>query len=592
MPNQMSQSGLMTSSEQTVDTEREQQTDVDAVVVGAGFSGLYMLHRLRDELGLSATLIEKGEEVGGTWYWNQYPGARCDSESHIYCYSFSDKLLEEWEWTERYPEQSEIQNYLKFATDHLDLRRDIQFDTEVSSATFDEDTGTWEVETSDGSRVRTKYFVSAVGCLSKPFVPEFDGLDSFDGQWYHTSRWPDDPVDFSDKRVGLIGTGSTGIQIAPQLAEKASELKVFQRTPNYAVPAQNRPLEEGEFEEIKRNYDSIWEDARESETGWPVETQYETAEGLSQEEIDESLEEGWQKGGAYFANVFGDLITNKETNDAVCEFVRSKIRETVDDPEVAEKLVPTDHPYGAKRPPRSFGYYETYNEEHVSLVDVDEAPIERITPDGIQTTEDLHDLDVIVFATGFDAVTGAVVGMDIEGRNGLSLEEKWEAGPQTYLGLASHGFPNLFMVTGPQSPSVLTNMPQAIEQHVEWISDCIDYMDEQGLEFVEPERAAEQEWVKHTTEVANQQLITEADSWYKGANVPGKPSTFLVYSGGLKTYREICNDVVESDYEGFVFASSLATLAEESRGAEAFTIDLRGHQALLEDEASDPVGTI
>ncbi|PSP95800.1 cyclohexanone monooxygenase [Halobacteriales archaeon QS_1_68_44] len=473
-----------------------------------------MLHRLR-ELGLSVRVYEKGAGVGGTWYWNRYPGARCDSESHIYCYSFSEDLLEEWEWTERYPEGPEILEYLRFAADRLDLRRDIAFGTAVTAAEYDEDAGTWTVETDDGDSVETRFLVSAVGCLSEPFKPDFDGLETFDGEWYHTARWPHDGVDLGGKRVGVIGTGSTGIQFISATAPRVGHLTVFQRTPNYAVPARNRPLANDEYAEIRDNYDDIWERARDSRLGMPFEPDENSARTLSEAEMRE-------------------------------------IRERVDDPETAEKLVPTDHPYGAKRPPMDYDdYYGTYNREDVSLVDVDAHPIIEVTPDGVRTTAGHHELDVLAFATGFDAMTGALLAIDIRGRDGLTLADKWADGPVTYLGLGVHGFPNLFTITGPQSPSVLTNMPMAIEQHVEWIADCISHMDREGYGRIEPTAESERQWVAQTNMLADNMLFSEADSWYRGENVPGKPAVFTPFPGGLDMYRGICERVAADGYDGF-----------------------------------------
>jgi len=535
------------------------ETAFDAVVVGAGFSGMYMLHRLR-EMGLSVRVYEKAEDVGGTWYWNRYPGARCDSESHIYCYSFSEEVLEEWEWSERYPEQPEILEYLRFVADTLDLRRDIAFETEVESATFDEGAGRWRIETDDET-VTSKFFISAVGCLSEPFTPEFDGLDSYEGEWYHTARWPHEGVDLDGKDVAVIGTGSTGIQTIPEVAERAGHLTVFQRTPNYAVPARNRPLEEGEFAEIRANYDEIWEDAHYSWLGMPFDNEHFTASGLPEDEAREMLEKRWQQGGFRFLHTFDDIVLNEETNRIVSEFIREKLRARIDDPETADKLVPTDHPYGAKRPPMDYGgYYETFNRDDVSLVDVTETLIERFVPGGIQTTAGVHDLDVVIFATGFDAMTGALLAMDIEGRDGLTLDEKWAAGPRTYLGLGVHGFPNMFTITGPQSPSVLTNMPVSIEHHVEWIADCIAYMDERGYEFIEATEEAEGNWVAETNMIADEMVFSQADSWYRGANVPDKPQTFMPYPGGLETYRRQVERLTENDYEGFELTGSLEPL--------------------------------
>ena len=544
-------------SETDAHTERDGATDVDAVVVGAGFSGLYMLHRLREQ-GFDVRVFEKGDDVGGTWYWNRYPGARCDSESHIYCYSFDEEIRQEWEWSERYPEQPEILSYLQFVADRLDLRRDIAFETEVTGATYDADAATWAVETADGERVTARFFIGAMGCLSEPFRPDFDGLDDFEGDWYHTARWPDEGVDLADEHVGVVGTGSTGIQFISETGGEADHLTVFQRTPNYAVPARNRPLEDDEYEEIRANYDEIWERARDSRLGMPFEHDHYSAASLSEEEIRETLEDRWQQGGFRFLHAFepGHVLTNVEVNAVISEFIREKLRAKVDDPETAEKLVPTDHPYAAKRPPMDYNdYYRTYNRDDVSLVDVsdDGEPIERVTADGIRTTAGEYELDVLVYATGFDAMTGALLAIDIEGRDGLTLAEKWDAGPRTYLGLMTRGFPNLFTITGPQSPSVLTNMPLSIEQHVEWIADCIAYMDEHGHDAIEPTEAAETQWVTNTNMLADNMLFSEADSWYRGDNIPGKTSVFTPFPGGLDMYRDICDRVAGDDYDGFEF---------------------------------------
>lgn len=554
----------MSSANQGIDAGRRQDTDVDAVVVGAGFSGLYMLHRLRDELGLSVKVIEKADDVGGTWYWNKYPGARCDSRSWFYCFSFDEEIRNEWEYSEKFPEQPEVQEYQRFVADKLDLRPDIEFNTEVTSAEFDEDEELWKIATDDGSTIRTQFFVPAVGNLSKPYLPDFDGLESFDGEWYHTAKWPEEGVDFSGKRVGLVGTGSTGIQIMPRLAERSGHLTAFQRTPNYGVPARNEPLTDEDWEEIRENYEEMWERAHASDAGLGFETDFDSIDDASEEEIEQALEEGWEEGAQGLLNVFGDVLINEEANERVAEFIRSKIREIVDDPETAEKLVPTDHPYGAKRPPLTYdGYYEKYNRDDVELVDVKASPIERIEPDGIRTGDSTYDLDIIVFATGFDAVTGTIEHLNIQGRNGTELEEKWDAGPRTYLGLATHEFPNMFMVTGPQSPSVLTNMTVAIEQHVEWISECIEHVLENGYSIIEPTEEAEDEWVQHNSDVAEQTLYPDADSWYSGNNIPGKEDTFLIYPGGLVAYNQKCDEVVENDYEGFELEQSVeSTIAD------------------------------
>ncbi len=537
------------------------ETEYDAVIVGAGFSGLYQLHRLRDKHDLSVKVIEKADDVGGTWYWNRYPGAQCDSESHVYCYSFNEDILEEWQWSERYPSQPEVLEYLRFVADRLDLRQDIEFETAVTSASFDEANGNWKISTDDGEEITSQFFVTAVGCLSEPWVPDFDHIDSFEGESYHTGRWPHDGVDFTDKRIAVIGTGASGIQVIPEVSEKDIEsLTVFQRTPNYAIPARDRPLEDDDWEEIQQNYDEILQSAHENGFGHPFEAAYPTAEDKSMEEVRELLQPRWDEGGFRFMLTFEDLIFNPETNEKVSQFVREKIRETVDDPELAEKLVPTDHYYATKRPPLHANYYETFNKDHVSLVDVTETPIERMTPTGIKTSDAEYEFDMIIYATGFDAMTGTLLNMDIRGRDGLTLEEKWEDGPQTYLGLGVNGFPNMFTITGPQSPSVLSNMPVSIEHHVEWVSDAINHFATNGIKLVEPTKEAEEAWTAHNTEVAEQTLYPTADSWYMNENIEDKPTVFTPYIGGVDVYHQTIQEVAQKGYEGFTLTESLTEL--------------------------------
>ncbi|MDI3339528.1 MAG: NAD(P)/FAD-dependent oxidoreductase [Sphaerobacter sp.] len=527
------------------------QPEFDAVVVGAGFSGLYMLHRLR-QLGVTTRVYEAGGGVGGTWYWNRYPGARCDSESWVYCYSFSDEILQEWTWTERYPSQPEIERYLNYVADRLDLRRDIQFNTRVTAAAFDEATGRWLITTDAGEQVWATYFITAVGCLSADNLPAFKGLETFQGEWYHTGRWPQEGIDFTGKRVGLIGTGATGIQVAPVVAEQAEHLWVFQRTPNYAIPAHNRPLDPEFIRQLKASYGEVWEIVRRSAAGLPIEPVERSALAVSPEEQRQIYEAAWQKGGFYFLfETFNDILVNPEANETAAAFIRSKIRETVRDPEVAELLCPSDHPYGTKRPPLEHGYYEAFNRDNVTLVDVRKSPIEEITPTGIRTTDGEYPLDIIIFATGFDALTGPLTRIDIRGRGGVALAEKWVSGPRNYLGVAVHGFPNMFTITGPLSPSVLTNMPAAISQHVEWIADCIGYLRQHGYRGIEATADAEDRWVAHANEAAEQTLYPRAKSWYIGANVPGKPRVFMVYVGGLQNYRARCQEIASKGYEGF-----------------------------------------
>jgi len=527
----------------------------DALVVGAGFSGLYQLYSLRDRLGLSAQLLEAGGGVGGTWYWNRYPGARCDSESHSYCYSFSEELLQDWVWSERYPGQTEIMRYLNHVADRFDLKRDIRLNSRVTAAHYDEASNRWLVRTAAGEQFKAKFLITAVGCLSTANVPKIPGLADFAGRWYHTGQWPHEGVDFSGQRVGMIGTGSTGIQAAPVIAETAAHLTVFQRTANYSVPARNAPLTPAFQRYIRENAAEIRRVMHASPNGHPFVISDRRALEAAPEERQALYEAAWEKGGLEFRATFQDLLVSKPANDTAAAFLRGKIREIVKDPATAAILSDIDHPYAAKRPPIDTDYFETFNRDNVALVDLRAEPIERITPAGILTQRGEYPLDIIVFATGFDAMTGPMLRMDIRGRGGRSLAEAWEAGPRNYLGLQVAGFPNLFTVTGPGSPSVLCNMPVAIEQHVDWISDCIAYMRERGLERIEARPDAMDNWVEHVNAAANATLLPQAThSWYLGANVPGKPRVFMPYAGGMAHYRAICADVAAKDYEGFALS--------------------------------------
>ena len=527
--------------------------DFDAIVVGAGFAGLYALHRLRGD-GLSVRVFEQGDGVGGTWYWNRYPGARCDIESIDYSYSFSEELEQEWEWSERYPAQPEILRYLNHVADRFDLRRDIALGTRVVAARYVDER--WEVTTEDGSRYSATYCIMASGCLSSVHRPAFDGLDDFEGEWYHSARWPHDGVELAGKRVGVIGTGSTGIQLVPQLAEQAQHLYVFQRTPNFSMPAHNRTLDPDVQRALKAGYRERRRRARESLSGVPGShpdtLPQRSALQVAPEERARTYEQGWVTGGiGGITLAFNDIISDAEANGTAADFVRDKIRAIVRDPATAEALCPTAHPIGTKRICVDTDYFATYNRDDVTLVDVRSAPIVRLTPRGIETASAEYELDVIVFATGFDAMTGALLEIDVRGRDGRPLKEKWSEGPRTYLGLATAGFPNLFIVTGPGSPSVLSNMVLSIEQHVDWIADCIGYLREHGVATIEATPDAEDGWVAHVGEVAEATLFPRANSWYVGANIPGKPRVFMPYLGGVGTYRAHCDGVAANGYEGF-----------------------------------------
>jgi cyclohexanone monooxygenase len=527
-----------------------EQKSVDAIIVGAGFAGLYMLHRLRG-LGLSAQVYEAGKGVGGTWYWNRYPGARCDVESMDYSYSFSDELQQEWKWTERYAAQPEILRYINHVADRFDLRRDIQLETRVTSAIFDEATSLWAVQTDRGDRVSTRFCIMATGCLSSAQVPKLKGLESFEGKWYHTGNWPHEGVDFTGQRVGVIGTGSSAIQSIPIIARQAAHLVVFQRTPNFSVPARNAPLDPDFERRVKSIYPDYRREARRTRIGFVVERREQSALAVPPEERQREYEARWSRGGLGFTAIFEDLLTNKDANDTAAEFFREKIRATVRDPAVAETLVPQHYPVGTKRLCVDTDYYATFNRDNVTLIDIRKTPIEAITPHGLKTQAQDYTLDSIVFATGFDAMTGALMSIDIRGRAGQTLRQKWEAGPRTYLGLAVAGFPNLFAITGPGSPSVLSNMIVSIEQHVDWIADCIVYLREHRLASIEATALAQEAWVEHVNDVGNLTLYPQANSWYMGANVPGKPRIFMPYIGGVGAYRQKCDDVAAKGYEGF-----------------------------------------
>ena len=529
-----------------------------------------MLRRLRDDMGMSVQVYEAGSGVGGTWYWNRYPGARCDSESYTYCFTFSKELLQEWSWSGRYPEQPEILTYLNHVADRFDLRPNIQFDTKVTSATFLEDRNLWEIETDQGDRVTARHLITGIGCISTGNIPKIKGLDSFEGDWYHTGNWPHHPVDFSGKRVAVIGTGSSGVQSIPVIAEQAEHLTVFQRTPQFTVPARHASIDRKFIEEeVKPQYDAIVERGKWTRGGAPVAPEAGSALALTEEERNSVYEKFWAVGGNDFIyGSFDDILGNKEANDTVAEFIRSKIRETVKDPETSQKLLPLDHPYGSKRALMDTNYFETYNRENVYLVDLRQTPIQEITAKGIRTSEEDFEFDVIVFATGFDAMTGTFMKIDIRGRDGMTLKEKWAEGPKTYLGLQVSGFPNMFMITGPGSPSVLCNMPVCIEQHIEWVGDFIGWMREHNLETAEADPQAEEEWGAHVNEVANNTLFVYANSWYLGSNIPGKPRVFMPYAGGVGTYRKRCNEIAENRYEGFLLGAGGDRLLRGEEGGD------------------------
>jgi cyclohexanone monooxygenase len=530
--------------------------DLDVVVVGAGFAGIYAVHAFRTA-GLTVRAFEAGDGIGGTWYWNRYPGARCDVESKDYSYSFSPELEQEWTWSERYPAQPEILRYLNHVADKFELWPLIQLNTRVTAATWDAGASQWAVTTDDGATVTARFFVSAVGCLSQFQVPALPGLELFEGAQYQTGHWPKESVDFAGKRVGLIGTGSTGIQIAPEIAATADHLYVFQRTPNFAVPNRNRPWEPAEEAEFKRHYREHRQAARESFLGVPVTGTGRPVLEEPPEAVQRLFMERWQAGGGMpFLGAYTDLLVDKKANDVVAEFLRDRIREIVADPAVAELLCPTTFPVGAKRLCQSDDYYAMFNRENVTLVDIRSAPVESVYPGGVKTAGQSYDLDVLVFATGFDALTGALFAMDIRGVDGIALQDRWSAGARAYLGVATAGFPNMFIVTGPGSPSVLSNMVVSIEQHVQWIRDLIGYLRSGGYSAAQATEAAQNRWMEHVADVAYSTLFPMADSWYLGANIPGKPRVFTPYVGGVGPYAARCAEVAAAGYEGFELSAS------------------------------------
>lgn len=526
---------------------------LDAVVVGAGFAGLYMLHKLR-RLGMTAVVFEAGDDVGGTWYWNRYPGARCDVESLEYSYSFSEVIQQEWRWSERYAAQPEILRYINHVADRLDLRRDIRINTRVTEAEFDPERNRWRVHTDKGDVLSSRFCIMATGCLSNAQVPDLPGLDQFTGSWYHTGHWPKEDVDFSGKRVGIIGTGSTAIQVIPIVAKQAQHLSVFQRTPNYSIPLRNGPLTAQADQAVKDRYSAMREQARFSPSGVagfnvPTRGVLET----DPLEVEQAFQARWDFGGAGFTRAFNDVLLKSEANGVARAFVIERMLAPVKDPALRAKLTP-DYPIGTKRLCADTGYFETYNRDNVSLVDIKSDPIVGLTATGLQTRDAHHRLDALIFATGFDAITGALLSVNMRVKGGMDLKGAWASGPRAYLGLMCAGLPNLFMITGPGSPSVLSNVVVSVEQHVEWIAACLAHLSAQRLNRIEATEQAQQAWGRHVDEVASASLLPQAASWYTGANIPGKPRVFMPYMGGVGVFRRKCEDIARAGYPGFALS--------------------------------------
>ena len=541
-----------------VDSLRENQVEglgmsgdvkkFDVVVIGAGVTGLYALYKMR-ELGFSVQVLDEATGVGGTWYWNRYPGCRFDSESYSYGYSFSEELLQEWDWKEHYSGQPENERYLNYVADKFDLRKDIRFKTRVKSATFVDDENVWHIEGIDGYQVKGQFLVTAVGLLSAGYIPAFEGIDAFKGQWCHTGSWPKEGMDLAGKRVGVIGTGATAVQLIPMIAPEVEHLTVFQRTANYCAPLRNGPISDEEQKEIKANYPEIFRICNETAGSFMHEFDQRSAMSVTPEERLKQYETLWQKPGfGKWLSNFYDVMVPGEANDDYAEFVRNKIRERVHDPEVAELLVPKDHTFGAKRVPCETNYYDTFNRDNVLLVDVRNAPIERITPSGVQTTKQEYDLDVIIYATGYDAVTGALLNIDIYGEGGILLKDKFQQGPRTYMGISSAGYPNLFTVNA----ASVGNFVRAAEPLIDWVSECITYVRDSGFSCIEPTAEAEDSWVKHVNDEGEKILRTKAANWFVGANIPGKARALLTAPDSAPVMRAKRAEVASNGYDGFV----------------------------------------
>ena len=550
-------------AERTADAVKAAGRHLDALVIGQGFGGMYMLHRARG-MGLSVLAIEAGDDVGGTWYWNRYPGARCDVMSIDYCYSFSNEIMQEWTWSEQFAAQSEIWAYAKWVADKLDLRRDIKFNTRATSLAFDETRQIWEVKTDRGDLFEVTYVIMATGPLSIPKGLDVPGQERFKGDIYLSGRWPQHPVDFAGKRVGLIGTGSTGVQITPVVAEQASKLVVFQRTPSFTFPMRNQKLDADYVAQIKQHYPELRAFARNTATGGVRATSTRPVFSVPVAERERLMEEAWAHSGLAFIGLFADVLINQQANDVVADFVRRKIREVVKDPEIAEVLTPRGYPIFARRPCLETNYYEAFNRDNVMLVDCLNEPIVEITERGIRTDTREIELDIIIAATGYDGLTGAMTAVDIWGKQGRGLREKWANGAHSHLGLMIEGFPNLFMIAGANGPSALANYLILNEQNADWICGCIEFMRSRGHCTIEPNVEAEQKYMDLVTTIAGRSLMATANTWYTGTNIPGKTRFFPLFAGGLNKYLEICRDTAAAGYPGFNFSDHPAEISSST----------------------------
>lgn len=523
----------------------------DVIIVGTGFAGVYGLHKMR-EAGFSVMAVEAGDSVGGCWYWNRYPGLRCDVDSLEYAYAFSQELQDGWRWSERYAPQSEILAYIQFAAKKLNLEKDIRFNTRIAGARYDNASGIWTLTSEAGDTMRAHYVVMATGCLSIPNKPNIPGIGDFEGRIVHSVQWPEDSLDLSDKNVAVIGTGSTGVQMIPLLAKEAKHLTVVQRTPAFAVPARNQPWNDARIEYWRKNFRELRDTAKKTRAGVLHEYGLLPAAAVRPEDRIADLERRWIKGGPNVLYGFSDLLVNEETNKLVADFLRGKIADAVDDPEIAKKLMPYEYPVGTKRVCVGTDYYETYNRDNVSLIDMRSEKLQQVEKDGIRTDAGFYPVDVLIMATGYDAITGALLAIDITTSAGMSLREEWGKGPETYMGYGIAGFPNLFAVTGPGSPSVFSNMVLSVEHDMDWISTCIAHLKDRDYASIEADPAAQAAWMEHVDAVASQTLVNKAASWYRGANVEGKPQKFMPYVGGVNTYQERCWEIARNGYEGFL----------------------------------------
>ena len=538
-----------------MDDRAEKQANFDVIVVGAGFSGLYAIYQLRAR-GLKVRALEMGENVGGTWYWNRYPGARTDSTTNVYQYWFSDELLAEWKWSERFASQAETERYLNYVADKFDLRREIQFGTQVTAADFDEVAHRWTVTTDAGERFTAQFLVMGTGGLTEIVLPDFPGIDSFAGEWYHTARWPKETVDFAGKRVGVFGTGATGIQVIQTIASEVGHLTVFQRTPTYTIPMKNPKLDDAMRAQLRARYPNLKERVHTTFSGAEFTFDERSFFDLEENERRAHMEALWEDGSlAYWVGSFREVFTDERASEAFSEFARERIRARIDDPAAAAKLVPTSYGFGTRRVPLEQGYYEAYNRGNVELVDLRETPVTCVTPRGVQTPAGEHELDMIIYATGFDAGTGALTHIDIRGRDGVVLRDVWADGIRNFMGLQVHGFPNMFMTMAPLSPAAaFCNVPTCIQQQIDWIADCIDFVRSQAQQAIEPSAEAEAGWVAHHEEIADTILVSKANSWYMGSNIEGKRRGLLAYAGGVDMYRQRCDEVKERGYQEFELA--------------------------------------